>query len=98
MGQCFKCVAHCDCGQIFDVAILGTCHGKIGQRILKNRMVVHTFFANASTYGLPPVRALFYEFGNELELLDIDRQWLVDSHILVTPVLTPGATTVDGAP
>ena len=56
------------------------------------------FFANASTYGLPPVRALFYEFGNELELLDIDRQWLVDSHILVTPVLTPGATTVDGAP
>jgi alpha-glucosidase (family GH31 glycosyl hydrolase) len=46
--------------------------------------------------GLPPVRALFYEFPDEPELFTVDRQWLVGSDILVTPVLTPGATTVDG--
>ena len=47
--------------------------------------------------GLPPVRALFFEFPEEPELFTVDRQWLVGSDILVTPVLTPGATTVDGA-
>ena len=46
--------------------------------------------------GLPPVRALFYEFPDEPELFTVDRQWLIGSDILVTPVLTPGATTVDG--
>ncbi|KIJ63989.1 glycoside hydrolase family 31 protein [Hydnomerulius pinastri MD-312] len=56
----------------------------------------YTLFANASTNGLPPVRALFYEFPDEPELFTVDRQWLVGSDILVTPVLTPGATTVDG--
>ncbi|KAF8547986.1 glycoside hydrolase family 31 protein [Imleria badia] len=56
----------------------------------------YTLFANASTNGLPPVRALFYEFPNEPELFNVDRQWLIGSDILVTPVLTPGATTVDG--
>ncbi|KAH7923369.1 glycoside hydrolase family 31 protein [Leucogyrophana mollusca] len=56
----------------------------------------YTLFANASTSGLPPVRALFYEFPNEPELFSVDTQWLVGSDILVTPVLTPGATTVDG--
>ncbi|KAF9218886.1 glycoside hydrolase family 31 protein [Gyrodon lividus] len=56
----------------------------------------YTLFANASTAGLPPVRALFYEFPNEPELFAIDRQWLIGSDILITPVLTPGATTVDG--
>ncbi|KAH7923368.1 glycoside hydrolase family 31 protein [Leucogyrophana mollusca] len=56
----------------------------------------YTLFANASMAGSPPVRALFYEFPNEPELFTVDRQWLVGSDILVTPVLTPGATTVDG--
>ena len=46
--------------------------------------------------GLPPVKALFFEFPDEPELFTVDRQWLVGSDILVTPVLTPGATTVDG--
>ena len=57
----------------------------------------YTLFANASMTGLPPVRALFFEFPEEPELFTVDRQWLVGSDILVTPVLTPGATTVDGA-
>jgi hypothetical protein len=45
---------------------------------------------------LLPVRALFYEFLDEPELFTMDRQWLVGSDILVTPVLTPGASTVEG--
>ncbi|KAH7882262.1 glycoside hydrolase family 31 protein [Phlebopus sp. FC_14] len=56
----------------------------------------YTLFANASTQGLPPVRALFYEFPDEPELFSVDRQWLIGTDILVTPVLEPGATTVDG--
>jgi alpha-glucosidase len=56
----------------------------------------YTLFADASTAGLPPVRTLFYEFPNEPELFIVDRQWLVGSDIFVTPVLTPGAMTVDG--
>ncbi|KAG9311232.1 glycoside hydrolase family 31 protein [Chiua virens] len=56
----------------------------------------YTLFANASTNGLPPVRALFYEFPDEPELFKVDSQWLIGSDILVTPVLEPGATTVQG--
>jgi alpha-glucosidase (family GH31 glycosyl hydrolase) len=59
-------------------------------------IVKYTLFANASMAGLPPVRALFFEFPDEPELFTADRQWLVGRDILVTPVLTPGATTVDG--
>jgi alpha-glucosidase len=47
-------------------------------------------------FGTPPVRALFFEFPDEPELFAVDRQFLVGSDILVTPVLTPNAKTVDG--
>jgi alpha-glucosidase len=53
-------------------------------------------FANSSSTGLPPVRALFYEFTNEPELFSVDAQFLVGSSILVTPVLTPNVSSVDG--
>ncbi|KAG2343401.1 glycoside hydrolase family 31 protein [Suillus weaverae] len=56
----------------------------------------YTLFADSSMAGIPPVRALFYEFPDEPELFTVDRQWLVGSNILVTPVLTPGASTVEG--
>ncbi|EPQ61327.1 hypothetical protein GLOTRDRAFT_119185 [Gloeophyllum trabeum ATCC 11539] len=56
----------------------------------------YTLFANASIYGSPPVRALFYEFPTEPELFSVDRQFLVGRDILVTPVLTPNVSTVDG--
>jgi alpha-glucosidase len=56
----------------------------------------YTLFANSSMAGIPPVRALFYEFPDEPELFTVDKQWLVGSDILVTPVLTPGASTVEG--
>ncbi|KAH9475774.1 Alpha-glucosidase [Psilocybe cubensis] len=56
----------------------------------------YTLFANSSTTGTPPVRALFYEFPDEPELFSVDAQFLVGGDILVTPVLLPNATTVSG--
>ena len=47
-------------------------------------------------YGSAPVRALFFEFPDEPELFGIDRQYLIGRDILVTPVLTPNVSTVDG--
>ncbi len=58
----------------------------------------YTLFANASLYGTPPVRALFFEFPQEPELLPIDRQFMVGNSILVTPVLTPNVSSVSGEP
>ncbi|KAH9952633.1 glycosyl hydrolases family 31-domain-containing protein [Russula dissimulans] len=56
----------------------------------------YTLFANSSLYGTPPVRALFFEFPQEPELLSVDRQFMVGRDILVTPVLTPNVTSVSG--
>ncbi|KAI0757718.1 glycosyl hydrolases family 31-domain-containing protein [Daedaleopsis nitida] len=56
----------------------------------------YTLFANASMYGTPPIRALFFEFPDEPELFEVDRQFLIGHDILVTPVLTPNVSTVDG--
>lgn len=47
-------------------------------------------------YGTPPVRALFFEFPNEPELLAVDLQWMIGRDILVTPVMNPNVSTVDG--
>ncbi|KAJ7209873.1 glycosyl hydrolases family 31-domain-containing protein [Mycena haematopus] len=56
----------------------------------------YSLFANASMHGTPPVRALFWELPDEPELFSVDRQFLVGSAILVTPVLTPNVSSVDG--
>ncbi|KDR73230.1 hypothetical protein GALMADRAFT_251812 [Galerina marginata CBS 339.88] len=56
----------------------------------------YTLFANSSTSGTAPVRALFYEFPNEPELFAVDSQFLVGGDILVTPVLEPSVSTVSG--
>ncbi|RPD56306.1 hypothetical protein L226DRAFT_469159 [Lentinus tigrinus ALCF2SS1-7] len=56
----------------------------------------YTLFANASMHGTPPIRALFFEFPDEPELFAVDRQYLIGRDLLVTPVLTPNVSTVDG--
>ncbi|KAI0364938.1 hypothetical protein BV20DRAFT_1039183 [Pilatotrama ljubarskyi] len=56
----------------------------------------YTLFANASLHGSPPIRALFFEFPDEPELFSVDRQFLVGRDLLVTPVLNPNVSTVDG--
>ncbi|KAJ6524259.1 glycoside hydrolase family 31 protein [Mycena vulgaris] len=43
-----------------------------------------------------PVRALFWELPDEPELFVVDRQFLIGRDILVTPVLTPNVSSVDG--
>ena len=44
------------------------------------------------------MRALWFEFPDEPELFGVDGQFLVGRDILVTPVLTPNVSTVDGKP
>ncbi|EJF58514.1 hypothetical protein DICSQDRAFT_172868 [Dichomitus squalens LYAD-421 SS1] len=56
----------------------------------------YTLFANASLHGSPPIRALFFEFPDEPELFAVDRQYLIGRDLLVTPVLTPNVSSVDG--
>ncbi|KAI0310612.1 glycosyl hydrolases family 31-domain-containing protein, partial [Amylostereum chailletii] len=56
----------------------------------------YTLFANASTAGTPPVRALFWEFPDEPELFGIDTQFMIGDAILVTPVLAPNVSAVSG--
>lgn len=56
----------------------------------------YTLFANASLRGTPPIRALFFDFPDEPELFTVDKQWLVGRDLLVTPVLTPNVSTVEG--
>ena len=54
-----------------------------------------TFYLSHST-GSTTMRALAWEFPEEPWLADADRQFMLGSAILVTPVLEQGATTVDG--
>ncbi|KAI0450527.1 glycoside hydrolase family 31 protein [Xylaria acuta] len=54
-----------------------------------------TFYLSHST-GSTTMRALTWEFPDEPWLADADRQFMLGSSILVTPVLNEGATTVDG--
>jgi alpha-glucosidase len=46
--------------------------------------------------GTPSVRPLFFEFPNERELFAVDEQFLIGRDILITPVLKPNATSVQG--
>jgi alpha-glucosidase len=54
-----------------------------------------TFYLSHST-GSTTMRALAWDFPDEPWLADADRQFLLGSAIMVTPVLEQGATTVDG--
>lgn len=57
---------------------------------------LYTLFYNAHTTGATVMRALAWEFPNDPSLAAADRQFFLGPSILVTPVLTQGATTVDG--
>ncbi|KAI0160430.1 family 31 glycosyl hydrolase [Xylariaceae sp. FL1272] len=54
-----------------------------------------THYLSHST-GSTTMRAMAWEFDDEPWLKDADRQFLLGSALLVTPVLQEGATTVDG--
>ncbi|KAI9806522.1 MAG: hypothetical protein M1833_003709 [Piccolia ochrophora] len=57
---------------------------------------MYTLFYQAHTTGSTVMRALAWEFPNDPALANADRQFLLGPSLLITPVLTPGATSVDG--
>lgn len=57
---------------------------------------IYTLFYLSHTTGSTVMRALAWEFPNDPTLVDADRQFLLGSALLITPVLDQGATTVDG--
>jgi alpha-glucosidase len=57
---------------------------------------MNTLFFYAHSKGDTVMRALAWEFPNEPWLANADRQFLLGPALLVTPVLIPGATTVNG--
>eukprot|EP01137_Pigoraptor_chileana_P037623 Opistho-2@34981 len=57
----------------------------------------YTLFLDANINGGSVVKPLFFEFPEDASLYGIDQQFLVGSALLVTPVLTQGATSVTGA-
>ena len=66
------------------------------ERFFFSCQIKYTLFADASRYGTPPIKALFYEFPNEPELFTVDEQFMVGDALLVTPVLHPNVTAVQG--
>lgn len=54
----------------------------------------YTLFAQAHRFGGGVWNPLFFEFSNDTQTFGIDKQFLVGKHILVSPVLTEGATTL----
>ena len=57
---------------------------------------MYTLFHLAHNTGSTVMRALAWEFPNDPSLASVDRQFFLGPAILVTPVLTQGATTVNG--
>lgn len=57
---------------------------------------MYTLFHQAHTSGSTVMRALAWEFPNEPQLAGVDTQFLLGPNILVTPVLQPQVSTVQG--
>lgn len=57
---------------------------------------MYTLFHQAHTTGSTVMRALAWEFPNEPQLAGVDTQFLLGPNILVTPVLEPQVSTVNG--
>lgn len=57
---------------------------------------MYTLFAQAHSTGSTVLRAMAWEFPEEPWLANADHQFLLGGSVLVTPVLTQGAESVDG--
>merc|ERR1712137_451199 len=56
----------------------------------------YTLNYHASLQGSPIVRPLFFQFPQDSNTLNLDKQFLVGNCLMVIPVLTQGATSVNG--
>jgi alpha 1,3-glucosidase len=55
----------------------------------------YTLFAEAASTGVPTMRPLWMEYPKDANVYAIDDQWLVGSDLLVKPVTTAAATSVE---
>lgn len=55
----------------------------------------YTLLWHANQEGSPVIRPLFFEFPTDENTLGVDKQFLVGNRLMVIPVITEGATTVD---
>jgi alpha-glucosidase (family GH31 glycosyl hydrolase) len=56
----------------------------------------YTLFYQSHNFGATVLRPLFFEYPEDKNTYNLDRQFLIGSSILITPVLSPGATSVSG--
>ena len=56
---------------------------------------LYTLFYNANVNGGTVVRSLIHEFPSDKETHQIDEQFMWGSHLLITPVINPGQTSVN---
>jgi len=57
---------------------------------------LYTLFYQAHVNGSTVARPLFFEFTDDPSTASLDKQFLLGPGLLITPVLTEGATTVSG--
>lgn len=83
-----------------DPAAFGDDFAKMAKNVLGQRYrllpYLYTLFARAHLDGSAVARPLFYEFPGDKVTHSIDSQFMWGSAILITPVLTQGATSVSG--
>mmetsp|Transcript_37728 Transcript_37728/g.84060 ORF Transcript_37728/g.84060 Transcript_37728/m.84060 type:complete len:895 (-) Transcript_37728:499-3183(-) len=56
---------------------------------------MYTLFRAANTSGLPVVRPLWFEFPHQKDIFSEEKQFLLGAGLMIAPVTTPGATTVE---
>ncbi|KAL5020346.1 hypothetical protein ScPMuIL_003238 [Solemya velum] len=56
---------------------------------------LYTLFYNSHMYGTPVIRPLFFQYPRDMNSYSIDKQFMWGQHMLISPVLTQGATSVN---